>query len=123
MTLSVPVVIFLLIAAPTTPSRNETQLQDPVDKGFTCGTILVNCPETNSGRSITFKATFSQGVPATKVNYKWTVTGGKITQGQGTEEITVKSKRKSGQRVTATVEVLGIPKDCSNKASCSTDIH
>jgi len=58
-----------------------------------------------------------------KVNYKWTVSGGKITHGQGAEEITVRIKRRSGQRVTATVEVLGPPGDCNNKASCSTDIH
>ena len=58
-----------------------------------------------------------------KVNYKWTVSSGKITHGQGAEEITVKIKKQSSPRVTATVEVLGPPRDCNNKASCSTDIH
>ena len=113
--------LLLLLIALTHSSRDYLQIQN-IDENWICPTILVDCPEADSGRHISFKAKVSLGVPATKVSLKWMVSGGKITQGQGTEEITVNSKRRKGQRVTATVEVLGIPKTCPNKATCWTTL-
>jgi hypothetical protein len=114
--------LLLLTTTLTLPSRNYPQTQKNVDENWICPTIMVDCPEADSGRHIKFNANLSAGVPATKVSFKWIVSGGNIIQGQGTEEITVKSKRRKGKTVTATVEVLGIPKICPGKASCSTTL-
>jgi hypothetical protein len=114
--------LVVLVVAPSTDLWRTYSRGQCVDKDWVCPTVLVDCQESSSARNIRFKARVDQGVPATNINYKWRVSGGKITSGQGTEEITVKSKRRKGQRVTATLEILGIPKSCSNKASCWTAI-
>ena len=115
------VLIFILTTATVELAPTYGQKQD-IDDGFVCPTVAVNCPENDSGRVIDFRVTVQIGVPATKVNFKWKVSGGKITKGQGTEEITVKSKRHKGELVTATVEVFPVPKGCNSTASCSTTI-
>jgi hypothetical protein len=116
---SVAVLLFVLTAAMTESSNSYLQQ----DSGENCPTIQVECPEDDSGQHIRFRAKVAIGVPDQKVGFKWKVSGGRITSGQGTEQITVKSKRTKGQRLTATVEVLGsFPKGCNTTASCSTTI-
>ena len=60
-----------------------------------------------------------------KLSFKWTTSVGRISNGQGTVTIGV-SDYKSGENVTATVEVEGLPEGCPNTASetgaCSCDV-
>jgi hypothetical protein len=118
---SFAVLLVMLVFATIESSRIQTPAQR-IDDNFICPTILVECPETNPGQGMRFRAKVYQGVHVIKLNFKWKVTNGKITSGQGTEEITVKSKARKGQQVIATAELIGTPKSCNNKASCRTAI-
>jgi len=85
-----------------------------------CPTISVSSPDTvEAGNPLSFTATMSS-IP--NVTYKWTVSGGRITEGQGTTYLTVDTNKLEGKTVTATIEVGGIDPACSNKASSSTPI-
>jgi hypothetical protein len=80
-----------------------------------CPTITVACSE--DGPTIEFSATVSPENPNLKLTYKWTVSRGEIKSGQGTPKITVDAER-NGKGLGATVEVLGLPMTCPNKAGC-----
>jgi hypothetical protein len=97
-----------------------SQTQDLDKDPWVCPTILVDCPEAG-GPIVRFTAKVSQGVPIAKFTFKWTVSGGKITSGQGTSSISIASGFR-GQPLTATVELGGIDKACANTASCSTRV-
>lgn len=86
-----------------------------------CPTVVVSCPDSDIGTTLTFSANVSGGGSA-KLTFNWTVSAGKITAGQGTASITLDKTGFGGQTFTATVEVGGLPKDCPNLASCSTPI-
>ena len=89
-----------------------------------CPTVSVNCPEeVDPKSSAVFTANFVQGTPTISEAYKWTVSAGTITSGQGTSTITVSTAGLGGQTVTATVEVGGIDPACSRTASCSTPVR
>jgi hypothetical protein len=62
----------------------------------------------------------SGGDPNLNLKYKWQVSAGKITSGQGTPQITVDIQ--TGETVTATVEVEGLPPECDRTESCSLSI-
>ena len=81
----------------------------------------MDCPDEASGPVVRFTATVSQGVPIVKITFNWKVSGGKITNGQGTSSISVASGFR-GQPLTATVKLGGIDKACANTASCSTRV-
>lgn len=56
------------------------------------------------------------------VTYKWTISSGEIVSGAGTARIYVSSKGVSENKITATVEITGLPTGCPSKASASIDI-
>jgi hypothetical protein len=113
------ILLFLFTAATTDAAKPYPQQIS----GENWTTIIVDCPSNDSGQHIRFRANVSLGVPAQKVGFKWKVKGGKIISGQSTDEITVKSKRRTGQVVTATVQVLGhFERGYNTTASCSTII-
>lgn len=68
------------------------------------------------GSPATFTANLSGGSSANAA-YEWTVTGGTIIGGQGTNMITVDTKGTGGQPITATVNVSGLPPSCGHTAS------
>jgi hypothetical protein len=88
-----------------------------------CPTVSVSCPtEADPNSSAVFTANFAQGTPTISETYKWTISAGTITSGQGTSAITVSTAGLGGQTLTATVEVGGIDPTCSRTASCSTPV-
>ena len=50
--------------------------------------------------------------------YKWSVSGGRITSGQGTGTIEVQVDRTAND-IIATVEITNFPRECNNQASCA----
>ena len=80
-----------------------------------CPTITVACPD--DGPTIQFSAKVSPENPELKLTYQWTLSRGEIKSGQGTSKITVDAER-NGKSMGASVEVLGLPGNCANKASC-----
>ena len=88
--------------------------------GQECPIVSVTCPDSSDGDSIIFHAAVT-GNPD-KATYRWTVSTGTITAGQGSPSITVSGPGFEGQTLTATVEVEGIPKECASTASCSVKV-
>jgi len=90
---------------------------------LTCGIVDIDGPsEVESGTPLVFKAKVIGISHTTKPEFKWTVSAGTITTGQGTEEISVASVLLGGQEVTATVELSGAPPGCKRSASRTTSI-
>jgi len=83
-----------------------------------CPTIQVSGPAgiPNPGDLIPFIVQLSGDVPA-NVGFKWTVSSGKVIEGQGTDKVKIDADWMSGVSVTATVEVLGLPAGCPNTSS------
>ncbi|MDX6444143.1 MAG: hypothetical protein QOH71_1217 [Blastocatellia bacterium] len=84
-----------------------------------CPGVVVSCPDSDLGPTLTFSANVSGSSPSAKLTFNWIVSAGKIISGQGTASIIVDTTEAGGQSFTGTVEVVGIPKECGNKASCS----
>ena len=70
-----------------------------------CPPFSVNCPDTSNGSTLKFTANIN---PSTKMTFNWTVSAGKIIDGQGTVSITVDKTGFGNQALTATVEVGGL---------------
>jgi len=69
-----------------------------------------------------YSAIFGSGKPDIQVSFQWSVSGGAITGGQGTDSIVVDVSGISDKSVTATVEVKGLPLECKEKATTTTTI-
>lgn len=89
-----------------------------------CPQVTVNCPPEGvpTGVPITFTADISGGDAAVTYTYRWTVSAGTITDGQGTSSITVDTTGIGVQPVEAEVEIGGFPGPCDNKASCAAQL-
>jgi hypothetical protein len=85
-----------------------------------CPDIFTSCRDTvEAGELLTFTASGSR---LSNPIYRWIVTKGKITEGQGTAYITVGSHKLAGKTVKATLEVSGIDPACPNTSSCETKV-
>lgn len=83
----------------------------------TCPTIRVTGPSSpvvDPGEPVEFSVEISKSIPSMKI--VWRVSTGEILEGQGTNKIKVYHQNR-GENLTATAEVLGLPKDCPNTAS------
>ena len=89
----------------------------------TCATIDVfGLSEVDPGTVLVFNATITGPSHTTKPEFKWTVSAGTITSGQGTDTISVDTAGLGGQEVTATAELTGAPAGCKGSASRTTQI-
>ena len=81
-----------------------------------CPKISVNGPAgvVLPGEAFKFRVTVT-GL-SSEPKYKWNISSGKILSGQGTIEIQVVTDQP-GASMTATVEIDGLPTNCSNIAS------
>jgi hypothetical protein len=86
-----------------------------------CPTAVIVCPENVlADEPLTFSTTVTGGLAGVAPLYNWTVSAGKIVQGQGTGSITVDTTGLTGQTVKATVSIGGYNLECS--ASCAVSI-
>ncbi len=84
-----------------------------------CPSVSISCPDgVLPDQPITFRANVSGA--ALDAAYNWTVSGGRIIDGQGTRSITVDTVGLAGQTVTATLNVRAAGLDCP--ASCAVQI-
>lgn len=89
-----------------------------------CGIVDIDGPpELDPGSALVLKTRITGTIHTTKPEFKWTVSAGTITTGQGTDEITVETAGLGGQDVIATVELLGAPADCKASASKTTRVN
>ena len=86
-----------------------------------CPNVSIVCPDNVLvDKPLTFSANLT-GVLAGKTPvYYWSVSAGRIIEGQGTSSIRVDTTGAAGQSVTATLSIAGYNLDCS--ASCSVPI-
>jgi hypothetical protein len=85
-----------------------------------CPTIVVSGPTTitNPGEPMVFAVDISGPQIIGRADFRWSVSAGSITSGQGTPTITVDTTNvEHGTNVTATVTIQGGLPSCSNTAS------
>lgn len=88
-----------------------------------CASIEVSGPtEVDPGAPVEFKVTVTGTIHTTKPEFKWTVSAGTITSGQGTGEISVDTTGLGGQEIIATVELSGAPPGCKASSSKPTQV-
>lgn len=87
----------------------------------TCPTAVIVCPENIvADAPLKFSTTVTGGLAGVTPIYNWTVSAGKIVEGQGTRSIIVDTAGLAGQTVKATVSIGGYNLDCS--ASCAVSM-
>jgi len=85
-----------------------------------CPTVSVSCSNRIDNRSITFEATVAGGDPQMKPTYNWSVTAGKIINGQGTSKLMVDISDLGSRSITAAVSLGGTDPACTiSQASCT----
>jgi len=75
-----------------------------------------------AGTPVTFRAKLSTVVPTAKPEFKWEISAGTITAGEGTSSITVDTTGLGGISIDATVSVSGVSTLCSTSATESVAI-
>ncbi|HKR22079.1 MAG TPA: hypothetical protein VJS17_05750 [Pyrinomonadaceae bacterium] len=87
-----------------------------------CGIVDVDGPsQVDLGKPMVLKAKTTM-LNTTKPEFKWTLSVGTITTGQGTDEITVDTLGLGGQVVTVTVELSGAPAGCNKSSSKAVQV-
>jgi hypothetical protein len=71
---------------------------------------------TKLNETVTFMVIFDKDYETSKLKFSWVVSKGKLVSGQGTNSIITLPLDRSGG-ITATVNILGLAKGCSNSAS------
>jgi len=90
----------------------------------TCGIVGIDGPsEVEPGAPLLFKAKTTGMLHTTKAEFKWKLSVGTITTGQGTDEISVDTAGLVGLEVIATVELAGAPLGCNGSASRTTQVQ
>jgi len=83
-----------------------------------CPNVYITCPDrVELNQPVTFTSSVTGGSGNVTPNYVWTVSAGRIIEGQGTGSIKVDTTGLAGQTLRATLSMAGYPLDCS--ASCS----
>jgi hypothetical protein len=104
-----------LIATSTQVALTECQC----DSNKVSPTINVNCPRDPSCNApVPFLVSLNGATSDAKLSYTWTVAGGTIVSGQGTDTIMVQLDDRAGS-VTASVEVGGLHPGADKFATCS----
>ena len=100
-------IIFVFLFCLSTFAQNESSQCPSI-------TILGPSEIVQPHEILFFTATISGEVKNYNTKYKWTVDKGTIIEGQGTTVIRVSTEGLSDTTVTATFEIVGLPKDCVN---------
>ncbi len=88
-----------------------------------CPTISVMGPAgiPSPDEAITFTLSLSKETEKFNLKYNWTISGGEIIEGQGTQIIKIlEPKIFTGESFRATVEVIGLPKECGTVTASET---
>jgi len=84
--------------------------------------VEVSAKEVDEGMPVVFGAKLNAVVPTAKPEFKWHITAGTITEGEGTSSITVDTAGLGGQSIEATVSVSGVSTVCSTSATQSVAV-
>lgn len=106
----------LLLPLVLTPARRSAVAR----AAQKCPAVVVTCPDSAAlGKEATFSVSVDAAAADVKYTYKWEVSAGSITGGQGTTSIKVDTTGVAAS-VAATVEVGGLPASCERRASCAS---
>lgn len=83
-------------------------------------TVSTSSEAIPAGQDVSYTANVSGG--SGDYTYNWSISAGSITSGQGTPSVTVDSKGMAGSSITATLEVGGMSRSCSNTSSATAMI-
>lgn len=109
MVRSIQIVLIVLLLA----SASVVRAQTPVPP---CATLEIDgLGEVDEGRIVVFSARVVGTIQTTKPEFKWTVSAGTITSGQGTEVISVDTAGLGGQEIIASVELSTACRGSSSK--------
>lgn len=112
---STPILTVILFLAFASTVGAQTPLE--------CGIVDIDGPsQVGPGEPLQFKAKITGMSHTTKPEFKWKVSAGTITAGQGTDEITVDSVGLNGLDLIVTVELSGAPLGCKGTASRTTQV-
>jgi hypothetical protein len=107
---------------PSGGASTDTSSQTPppvVDNDAECPSIQVKAPDSVSqGTKATISASLVGG--SGQPTYKWTLSAGSVASGQGSATVTADTKGLSGQSVTATLTVGGLPTKCATTTASAT---
>ena len=86
-----------------------------------CPNISLCCRAAANTEVLTpFSATLNGGARGVTPTFKWTLSGGEVASGQGTDSILVDAKNSAGRTMLTTLEVGGYGARCS--ATCATEV-
>jgi hypothetical protein len=116
MVRSIQIVFVVLLMALASVVKAQTPLTP-------CATVeIVGLTEVDAGTIVVFTARVVGTIQTTKPEFKWQVSAGTITSGQGTDVITVDTTGLGGVEVIATVELSTAPPACKGSSSRPTKI-
>jgi hypothetical protein len=107
----------------TTQSKDITVEACGCKPKLVCSEVRVSgASSVQEGTTTTFTARLSD--PSVNItSYNWSVSAGRIIEGEGTPNITVDTTGAGGQTITATVQAVGMSPECPATASASTDVE
>ncbi|HET6893484.1 MAG TPA: hypothetical protein VFH31_20465, partial [Pyrinomonadaceae bacterium] len=92
----------------------------PAPPAPVCPTVNVSCPESVAvDQAVTFTSTITGSMGNVIPTYNWTISAGRIIEGQGTPTIKVDTTGLAGQSIKAGLSLGGYNLDCS--ANCSIE--
>lgn len=116
LTLALAILALLPFATPRRAAGARAALQQ-------CPAVKVTCLDSvMPGEGLTFSVEVDTAASAVKNTFRWELSAGTITEGQGTPSLKVDSSGANVREVTATVDVTGLPAACARKASCTTAV-
>ena len=119
---AVNILAVMAFAAHTSPLEKDARARHELQQA--CPLISVSCPaDYKDGELLNFTAVISDGDPNVVPVFTWTVSEGKIVQGQGTSSIKVDMSSIRARGPTGTVTVSGFASACPATASCSLIIE
>jgi hypothetical protein len=100
------------------PVGGSSQNARPVPK---CPQLVIACPlETvEQDTPLRFSALVAGDDTNAALSYSWSLSSGRISEGQGTPSIIVDTTGMGGRRITAKVVVGGLGRDCQSTVSCA----
>lgn len=85
-----------------------------------CPTVNISCPDPVAvDQPVTFTSTLAGSLGNVSPVYNWTVSAGRIIEGQGTPTIKVDTKGLAGQSIRAALSLAGYNMECS--ANCAIE--
>ena len=87
-----PILVFICLSLPARAFGQDNKTDKactPAQGEMFCPSLVVICPDMFSGGQVAFQASVTGVTAETKLSFKWLVSEGRISQGQGTSTIIV----------------------------------